>query len=171
MSKHVHLTPSETVKIRNWADLLGLGLSVLCLIHCLLTPILLILLPSLSFLTSESEHEWLHRILLAVLPLLALAAFVPGYFRHRDKRVFYWGLPGIVLLAIGVVVFEGQIGAQASVTIAGSLFLIRSHLLNRELCACCETGHDHTHDSRQTTHVDVALPESRVTQAEREISL
>lgn len=131
----------ESTKIRTWADRLGLCLSLLCLIHCILTPVLLLTIPSVVLLHDDHSHEWFHRGLFAILPILAIAAFVPGFLRHRDKRVFYWGLPGIALLAVGVTVFHEQMGPQALTTIAGSLFLIRAHLLNRHLCACCETDH------------------------------
>lgn len=134
----------ESAKIRSWADRLGLCLSLLCLIHCILTPIMLLLIPSLMLIEESGAHEWFHRGLFAVLPIFAIAAFIPGYLRHRDKRVFYWGTPGLVLLAIGIIVFEGQMGPQALATIAGSLFLIRAHILNRQLCACCETNHGRT---------------------------
>ncbi|MES2964135.1 MAG: MerC domain-containing protein [Bdellovibrionota bacterium] len=131
----------STTKVRTWADRLGLCLSLLCLIHCILTPIMLLTIPSLVLLEEDHAHEWLHRSLFAILPLLAIAAFIPGYRRHRDARVFYWGVPGLALLATGVLVFEGQMGPQALATIAGSLFLIRAHILNRHLCACCENHH------------------------------
>ncbi len=131
----------RSTKIRSWADRLGLCLSLLCLIHCVLTPILLIAIPSLVILEEHHEHEFLHQALFAILPVLAIAAFIPGFRRHGDKRVFFWGFPGIAFLAVGVLVFDGQMGPQALFTIAGSLFLIRAHLLNRHLCACCETGH------------------------------
>jgi hypothetical protein len=131
----------EATKIRNWADRLGLCLSLVCLIHCILTPILLLSIPSLMLIEESGAHEWFHRGLFAILPVLAIAAFIPGYLRHKDKRVFFWGAPGIALLATGILVFEGQMGPQALTTIAGSLFLIRAHLLNRHLCACCETDH------------------------------
>jgi hypothetical protein len=128
-------------KIRSWADSIGLCLSALCLIHCLLTPILLLAIPSLVLIEESGAHEWFHRGLFTVLPLLALAAFVPGYLRHRDLRVFFWSVPGITSLAVGLTIFEGQMGPQALLTIAGSLFLIRAHLLNRHLCSCCESDH------------------------------
>lgn len=119
------------------ADKIGIGLSGLCLLHCLLTPILILLIPSMSV----GGHDMVHVALFAVLPFVALAAFVPGFKRHHDKRVFYWALPGIALIAIGAVVLDGQMLAETGSTILGSLLLIRAHLLNRELCVCCEHHH------------------------------
>jgi hypothetical protein len=122
------------------ADRLGICLSGLCLIHCILTPFVLLALPSLAVASFENEgHHLLHEVLLVILPVLALAAFIPGFRRHRDLRVFYWSVPGIALLAIAVTIFHDNMWIQSGITISGSIFLIRAHVLNRHLCACCES--------------------------------
>jgi hypothetical protein len=121
------------------ADRLGICLSGLCLVHCLLTPLLLIALPSLSVATLEGGHHIFHEVLMIILPLVALVAFIPGFRRHHDKRVFYWSLPGLALLALAITVFHDDILWQAAITISGSVLLIRAHILNRHLCACCIT--------------------------------
>ena len=57
-------------------DRLAIALSSLCVIHCLATPLLLIILPSFGALFADS-HELFHQIILFfVLPvgLAALAA-------------------------------------------------------------------------------------------------
>ena len=126
------------------ADRLGICLSALCVVHCLLTPVLLIALPSVQWLPSIAPflgHERYHLIMLIVLPVLAVLAFIPGYRLHRDVRVFIWAAPGIVAIALGALLFEGQVWLEAGASIAGSLMLIRAHMLNRVLCSCCETGH------------------------------
>lgn len=125
------------VWIRTWADKLGICLSALCLIHCLITPMLLIFLPALSLW----GHHVFHDALLVILPLLAIAAFIPGFVRHRDPRVFYWAIPGLAAVVLGTLLFEEEIILQAIITISGSILLIRAHLKNRALCACCEAGH------------------------------
>ncbi len=145
---------SSTMQL--WADRLGLCLSVACLIHCLATPVLLIALPGLSFLVAEHDHghglehnhEILHQVLLVILPLLAVLAFIPGYRMHGKRQVFYWAFPGIVALAIGVILAHDYAGVATAVTILGSVLLVRAHLLNRKECACCATGHGHKLASR-----------------------
>jgi MerC mercury resistance protein len=131
--------------MQTWADRLGLCLSVACLIHCLATPILLIALPSLSFLVAEHDHEhiMLHEVLLAVLPLIAILAFIPGYRMHRKLEIFYWSLPGIAALAVGVLLSHDRPLLATAITILGSALLVRAHLLNRRECACCQSGHGH----------------------------
>ena len=123
-----------------WADRVGICLSTLCLIHCLLTPVIFLLLPALNF---GFFHHQVHVVLFFVLPLVALVAFVPGYRRHRNLQVFAWALPGFALILAGILDLQPIFGEEYTemvLSVAGSLFLIRAHLLNRRLCACC-AGH------------------------------
>lgn len=132
----------EGDETRRLADRLGICLSALCLVHCLATPLLILLLPSIQFLeTHESWHEGFHLTLMLVLPVLALAAFLPGYRRHGDKRVFFWAVPGLILVAIVALAFEHVSWTGSLISILGSLMLIRAHVINRQQCACCEVGH------------------------------
>lgn len=131
---------------RRLADRLGICLSALCLVHCLLTPVLILLLPSLQLVDAHGAegghaHETFHLALLLVLPILAVMAFIPGYRRHGDKRVFAWAAPGLILVALVAIFFEDISWTGSLISVAGSLMLIRAHVINRRLCACCETGH------------------------------
>jgi hypothetical protein len=103
-----------------------------------LTPFALIAFPALE---ASGYHDLFHEGLLFILPVLAVVAFIPGYRRHRDLRVFYWSAPGIISIAIGALAFHDHAWGQVVFSIFGSLLLIRAHLINRSLCACCETGH------------------------------
>ena len=91
--------------IRRYADGLGIGLSGLCVVHCLLTPVAIALVPSIHF---HDYHDVVHDWLLVILPVIALGAFVPGYRRHKDKRVFLYSAPGILFIALGAILFHGN---------------------------------------------------------------
>jgi hypothetical protein len=137
----------------DWRDRVGIFLSVICLIHCLMTPIVLGMIP-VGVALGFWEHGF-HQVFLVLVPLVALIAFIPGWKQHGDSRVWYWGAAGIALLAAGVAFAEafghGEPGNYApligelALTMAGGSCLIRAHLLNRALCACCDHGHDHAH--------------------------
>ena len=122
---------------RGWADRIGIFLSGLCLVHCVLTGALIILLPSLQLIF---PHELFHQVFLLVLPLFAIFAFIPGYRRHRSAKIFVWAFAGFSLLVLGAFAFEGILWLETAVSISGSLCLIRAHFLNRHLCTC---GHTH----------------------------
>lgn len=137
---------SNSDSTRRLADRLGICLSALCLVHCLLTPVLILLLPSLQLFEAHGSgshifHESFHLALLLVLPIVAVLAFVPGFRRHGDKRVFAWSLPGLALVGIVAFFFEDISWTGSIVSVIGSLMLIRAHMINRKLCACCETEH------------------------------
>jgi hypothetical protein len=121
-----------------WADRAGIILSVLCAIHCFLTPILILSFPATQNLFHGDAHEKFHLILLGILPLIAIAAFIPGFRRHRNWQVFAWSLPGLAMIAT-VALFLNEVSwVSTTVSILGSAFLIQSHRINRRLCACCE---------------------------------
>lgn len=123
------------------ADKAGICLSVICIVHCLLTPALLLALPAMQFF--DWWHESLHITFAVIIPVLALAAFIPGYRLHREKRVFKIAAVGFVLVisAITIPHILGIEWLEAVLSVAGSIFLVRAHLLNRHLCTCCRTGH------------------------------
>jgi hypothetical protein len=79
-------------------DYVGVGLSILCAIHCAVTPLLLAALPTwgLSWLADEGVHQWLAGGALAIGGL----AFWPGYRRHRRLIV-----PGLAFAALGLLTF------------------------------------------------------------------
>ncbi len=64
-----------------FADLMGIGLSLTCLIHCLALPLLILIAPALS--RWIAMPEWVHAaILLLALPA-AMMAMRDGWRRHR----------------------------------------------------------------------------------------
>src|ERR1700692_4938908 len=67
------------------ADQIGVWTSALCVIHCLLTPVLLsISAVSAHFLPSE---ERTHRTLAVAIAALGAIALLKGYRKHRSSRV------------------------------------------------------------------------------------
>ncbi len=118
-------------------DNLGITISSVCAIHCLLLPAIFLIAPY-SFIASHEFHETL---IYFILPC-ALIAFVLGCRKHGDKKVAIMGTIGIVLLASAVILHETFHSDQHSdslmtvlVTVVGSVVLIFSHMRNRKLCA------------------------------------
>lgn len=125
----------------SWVDRLGIWLSGLCMIHCLATPVLLLMLPMFSM----SKSEWVHIVLALVLPIVTLAAFVPGYRRHGDHAIIGLGIVGLILIAFAA--FDpfkvlNEI-TESAVTTFGGLALITGHIRNRRLNTCDHPGHAH----------------------------
>lgn len=115
-------------------DKAAIVLSMLCVVHCVALPVVLIVLPSVSGLLAfddEVFHIWL---LFAVIPI-SLFATLTGYFHHRRKSVLSIGLAGMVALVLAAVVGHDLFGHTAEVvmTIVGSGLIAYAHLRNLSL--------------------------------------
>jgi uncharacterized membrane protein YfcA len=122
-------------------DQIGIWTSTLCVIHCLLTPVLLSLSAvSAHFLPSE---ERTHRTLAVAIAALGAIALLKGYRKHRSSRV-------LVLMAVGLAfIFGGAYWGnhlpshtvEVLVTLVGSGFMIAAHRTNHTFCRDCSCGH------------------------------
>ena len=79
-----------------WLDSLAISMSVICAVHCLLTPLLITLLPIISttFWIHENFHLWM---VLLVVPTTTAAVFM-GCRKHKDKTVAYLSLTGLACI-------------------------------------------------------------------------
>jgi len=135
--------PRQTVKVlgaQRMADLFAVSTSALCMVHCLLTPALLIFLPvlSASFLAGESFHV---ALLWFILPT-SLLALTLGCWRHKDRYVAALCVAGLAVLLVAARYGDplfGELGERV-LTAGGSLILIAGHFRNFSLCrgAACE---------------------------------
>ncbi|WP_066517558.1 MerC domain-containing protein [Sphingobium cloacae] len=75
--------------------------SLLCLVHCLALPFLLLLLPGIIGLFAQSPA--FHYFALALVLPTALAAFSLGYRRHGAVLPVLMGLAGIGCLVIALL--------------------------------------------------------------------
>ena len=117
-------------------DNLGITISSICAIHCILLPVLLIIAPY-SFLSSHEFHE---ALIYFIIPS-ALIAFILGCKKHGDKLVAAMGTTGILFLLTALLLHNEFHADQHNeelysilITICGSVLLIFSHLRNRRLC-------------------------------------
>lgn len=81
------------------ADRIGVWASSLCVVHCLLTPVVISMSAVFAhFLPSE---EWAHRSLAIVIAAVGAIALVKGYGRHRRRRVLAFMAIGLTLIFAG----------------------------------------------------------------------
>jgi hypothetical protein len=108
------------------ADRIGVGLSALCLIHCLALPALLAAL-SVWAVAAEAVHA---ALALGVVPVATWAG-VRGYRHHRRVLVPVLFAVGAALL-LGALAFEGMLreGGHTGLTVIGGSLLIVGHVLN-----------------------------------------
>jgi len=119
-------------------DAWGQGLSLLCMAHCLLLPLVLGLLPAMMGRALEEAPIHLAMVMLAAV--VGGVSFVTGFLQHRDWHVLMLGASGLGLLVLAQsVLHEGL--AEMGVTLAGGSMLLVAHGLNRRRCRhCCSVG-------------------------------
>ncbi|HKR17242.1 MerC domain-containing protein [Rhizorhapis sp.] len=106
-------------------DRLAIGLSGLCLAHCLATSIVVALLASVSgYFLSPIVHE----AGLAIAIILAAVALGHGARTHGLRRPLLIGIAG--LLVMGFALFLGHGWHEAPLTMAGVSILAAGHVMN-----------------------------------------
>ncbi len=82
-------------------DRLAISMAVVCGIHCLVTPILLVALPIIAttFWVDENFHLWM---LLLVIPTTSFAVW-SGCRRHKDKFVVTAAALGLCILVTALI--------------------------------------------------------------------
>jgi hypothetical protein len=115
-------------------DGVGATTSALCIVHCLGTAALGVLLPAwgVSFLSDERIH---HALALVVI-VAGLLAFVPGMRLHHNWFVAIFAALGLTAIALSQVPPEhGSI--ETPLTVFGGGMLVIAHWQNRALCREC----------------------------------
>ena len=129
-------------------DFLGIFLSSLCGVHCLITPFLLLYFPSIG---KNFESPWIHALLMGLVGWAFYQSVYLHYKIHRSKPTLGFGILGFgFLLIVSVIeVFfhsdkhghgHNEAHHDESFTlylaIMGSVLLIVSHILNIRKCKC-----------------------------------
>ena len=116
-------------------DKLGIFLSIGCLIHCLLMPIILPILPLLGLTT---DHESIVHIILAVFVIIiATVTIIPGYFEHKNLLTLLTGMIGSIFIYISGILEIFGVHSTVFITMAGSSMMVYSHYNNhKRLCSC-----------------------------------
>jgi hypothetical protein len=134
--------PNPVARLHRHADLAGVTASTICLIHCLLTPVIISLFPDiLPYLPGDAS---VHRLLAIGILLFGLVGFVPGFLVHRRKSLL--ALIGAGMTLILIVAWQGSLNhvLELTLSVSGSLMLVTAHLLNRSFCRDCRSCADDT---------------------------
>lgn len=104
-------------------DASAISLSTLCLIHCLVLPLLTGLVPMLA---AAHELAWLHRAFVCLaLPITGLAVW-QNMRMPASKRFATMATTGLVLLLLGAFAPLSH-ALETSLTVAGGLCLAVAH--------------------------------------------
>jgi hypothetical protein len=108
-------------------DASAVGLSALCLVHCLALPLLALALPLAA---SWARAEWVHVLFVSLAAPIALLALIDW----STLRPFSWRLialagAGLGLMLAGAVEFPTA-GWERPLTVLGGLILASAHIFN-----------------------------------------
>ena len=122
-------------------DRASIGLSVICVLHCFATPILLAFAPSLLALPVADEK--FHAVLIFLILPASLVALTLGCRRHGDMSVVYWGCGGLVVLLGTLVLGHDLLGdaGEKVMTVFGSGLVVVGHTLNFRACRASTCQH------------------------------
>jgi hypothetical protein len=112
-------------------DQMALALSGLCLLHCLLLPFAVAVLPFLGQFSDDHLHA---ELLVVVIPISVVALYL-GFRRHNHSGVVVMGMIGLIVLTIGGTVAHSRYGllADRTLTVIGSVTLAIAHYRNFRL--------------------------------------
>lgn len=125
--------------VKAW-DHWGLAASVLCVVHCIVTPFAALLLPAIA-----ATEGVTHGLLGVAVVLFASLAFVPGMRTHGKRRVMVLGMIGVALIWTAILLPETLVADvfRDGLTVAGGLAMVAAHVFNVVLCrrcaVCCGT--------------------------------
>jgi len=144
-------------------DSFAIAMSVICAIHCMVTPILVAVLPVVTstFWVHKDFHLWM---LLLVVPMAAISLFI-GCRKHKSRLVMVLGMIGLGFL-VSVAVYESlfhstlvlqehthcahcaqrgsgnMLNLTTMANVVGAVFLTCAHTRNFLLCRRAKCCHD-----------------------------
>lgn len=115
-------------------DLIGILLSLCCIIHCLL-PLFMLLLGTAGALSGWWTSEWVHYLLLGPILLVLLLSLPASYRQHQQKSPLLLAALGLSLLLLSLLL-PAQF--EAILAVSGGLLLACAHGYNRHLYRRCQ---------------------------------
>lgn len=118
-------------------DKIGVGLSATCLVHCLLLPIILSVIPFVSFL-SILTNPVVEVLMITFAIINALFVVVFGHEKHKNYFTLTLFITGISLLLLRFIASSFVMSNEYVITI-GAFSIGLGHFFNSRLCNHCKT--------------------------------
>ena len=125
---------AQLIDAQKVSDKVSIGISALCLLHCLLFPSFMILLS--SFISVSLNSELIHYMLLFLVVPVSSFALIVGLNNHKNSFIFFIGLSGLAILvsALFIELSIKTISGEILLTIIGSILITFSHYKNYKFC-------------------------------------
>lgn len=122
-------------RLTGLGDSMAIGLSGLCLIHCLALPLIASLLPLAG---AWAEAEWVHGLFAAVAAPVSLWTLARP--TDRSPKILIVAGAGLAFLFLGAAGWPSH-EAETPLTVAGGLLLAAAHVLNWRRRQPCKSDH------------------------------
>lgn len=125
--------------IRSLFDKVGITITSLCAIHCILLPVILPVLPLLG-LSAAHNHAFENVMLLVTIVIGFITLFIGFHRYHKKLYPFY-------LLFIGTFIYWQKDAwghdYEHLILVIGATLVVAAHIMNMRLCNKCQECHDH----------------------------
>jgi len=113
---------------KKW-DRMGMFLSAICALHCLVTPFISLSLPLWIY---SIHYSPVHLMIALFIFPVAVYSLWNGFKRHENKTILTLGGVGLFLLCIALLApsTRNQLRWNDIMTLIGSFLLISAHALN-----------------------------------------
>ena len=106
---------------------IGISTSLLCVAHCLLTPVAVVFLP---FLGASLLQGWFHALVIVIAVPVAVWALWTGYQVHQQTKMLWFAGLGFIAILLSVFIGHDHNVFEAGFMIAAGLLLSCAHFLN-----------------------------------------
>ena len=113
-------------------DTLGMWMSGLCIVHCIVTPILVVSLGA-GLAISWLASEWVHVLLFIPILFLVATSIVPTFANFQYWPGFLLAIAGLLSLAASFA-FHGWL--EEFLAVAGGTCVFVAHYLNARFLRC-----------------------------------
>ena len=116
-------------------DRAAIGISALCIAHCLVLPVALVLAPSVTLLTVLND-ELFHKLLILLVLPTSIFALTLGCRQHKNFVVAGLATAGLMTLCMTAFFGHDYLGEELEklFTLVGAILVALSHFFNFRLC-------------------------------------
>ena len=131
------------VKTQLASDKFAMSISLICVVHCFLTPTFLIL--TSGILSFSLDNEFVHKLIVLIAVPVSIYALSLGYKNHKTISFFPVGITGLCILVLVVILGESTLGefGEKGLTLLGSIMVAFAHYRNYQTCRKIECNNCH----------------------------